>query len=142
MYTVQDVMTRNPVTLKETDDLALADSVFALGRVRHLPVVREGRLVGLLTHRDLLRYQAKAPAYTRRTVETRAAMQRRVLAAAPRTPLKKVLQGMLKKKYGCVPVIEGRSRKLVGIVTEADLVKFSLALLKEVETIERQFDRA
>ena len=55
MKTVGELMTRDLVTLKETQNLAIADELLRLHRIRHLPVVREGKLVGLLTHRDLLK---------------------------------------------------------------------------------------
>ena len=51
---VGDLMTTEVVTLTEDETLALAQRCMARGRIRHLPVVREGRLVGLVTHRDLL----------------------------------------------------------------------------------------
>jgi CBS domain-containing protein len=56
MYTVSDLMTREVLTLKESDDLSIADTFLRLGRIRHLPVTDEnGRLLGLVTHRDLVR---------------------------------------------------------------------------------------
>ena len=42
------------VTLKETQNLAKAEELLRLHRIRHLPVLRQGKLVGLVTHRDLL----------------------------------------------------------------------------------------
>ena len=72
--TVGDFMTRELVTVQELDDLALADQMLRLGGIRHLPVVRQGKLVGILTHRDLLRSAAERPAKTTRdTPERRAA---------------------------------------------------------------------
>ena len=51
---VSDLMTTEVVTLTEDETLAHAQRCMARGRIRHLPVTREGRLVGLITHRDLL----------------------------------------------------------------------------------------
>jgi len=51
MISVADFMTKDLVTVRESDDLALAESLLKLGGVRHLPVVRERKLVGILTHR-------------------------------------------------------------------------------------------
>ncbi|MFN7132801.1 MAG: CBS domain-containing protein, partial [Myxococcales bacterium] len=55
MRTVADLMSREVVTLEESDDISYADTVLRLGRIRHLPVVSGGRLRGLVTHRDVLR---------------------------------------------------------------------------------------
>jgi len=52
--TVADIMSREVITLAEDDTLADARMSMERGRIRHLPVVRDGRLVGLVTHRDLL----------------------------------------------------------------------------------------
>ena len=58
---VGDFMSRELVTVKESDDLALAEQMLRLGGIRHLPVVRDRKLLGLLTHRDLLRSAATGP---------------------------------------------------------------------------------
>ena len=55
MIAVSDFMTKDLVTVRESDDLALAESLLRLSGIRHLPVVKEGRLVGLVTQRDVLR---------------------------------------------------------------------------------------
>ena len=55
MYTVSDIMTKDPIALDASDDLALANVIFHFGRLRHLPVVRAGKPVGLVSHRDYLR---------------------------------------------------------------------------------------
>ena len=51
---VTDLMTTELITLNEEDNLDLARMEMDLARIRHLPVVRKGRLVGLVTHRDIL----------------------------------------------------------------------------------------
>src|SRR5215470_8302151 len=51
---VREIMMGNPVTLKPADTLDLANDVISLGRIRHIPVVEDGRLVGLLSERDLM----------------------------------------------------------------------------------------
>ena len=54
MY-VRDLMQREVVTLDATESLGLADDIMRLGRIRHMPVTARGRLVGLLSQRDLFR---------------------------------------------------------------------------------------
>jgi hypothetical protein len=51
---VREIMMGSPVTLKPEDTLDLANDVISLGRIRHIPVVEDGRLVGVITERDLI----------------------------------------------------------------------------------------
>ena len=57
---VGDLMSSELVTLAEHESLDLADEIMKLARIRHLPVVNNNRLVGLVTHRDLLRAQVSS----------------------------------------------------------------------------------
>lgn len=134
MYTARDVMSRNPVTLNEIDPMSLAESIFHLGRVRHLPVVRHGKLVGLVTQRDLLRAYAKAGAARGPTLLAAEVMQSALAKAGPSTPAKDVFKLMLKRKFGCVPIVE-KDGTLVGIITEADGVSFAIRVINELDRI-------
>ncbi len=53
---VRELMTRNPETVRETDNLALVLHKMDSGGYRHLPVLRDGRLVGMISVRDMLRH--------------------------------------------------------------------------------------
>lgn len=134
MYTVADLMTRELVTLKENDDLGLAEAIMSFGKVRHLPVVREGRLVGLVTHRDLLRALA-VRAESAGVTPAGEVMTREVVTVHPATSLRRALRTMLHNKFGCLPVVE--DGKLVGIITEADLVRFAANIVGELDRIEQ-----
>lgn len=57
---VADIMTRNPVTLQEEDSLSLLQGEMENFWLRHIPVVDGKKLVGLVTHRDLLKYTVSA----------------------------------------------------------------------------------
>ena len=136
MYTAADVMTRELVTLKEDDDLGLADDIIHLGRIRHLPVVRDGVLVGLVSHRDLLRAYARRGEAFGPTLLAREVMKSDLVKARPGTPLHKIFRTMMQRKIGCVPVVDGRG-KLLGIVTEGDAVAFSARVVAEMDKIEK-----
>ena len=51
---VKEIMMGSPVTLSPEDTLDLANDVISLGRIRHIPVLEDGRLVGLISERDLI----------------------------------------------------------------------------------------
>lgn len=128
---VGDFMTRELVTVNEGDDLALAESMLRLGGIRHLPVVRQGQLVGLVTHRDLLR---SAMSRDRRSTTAGDIMTRDPEAVRPSTSLVRAARLMLEKKFGCLPVVE-RDNRLVGIITESDFVRFAADVVQDLDLV-------
>ncbi len=133
MIAVAEFMTKDLVTVRETDDLALAESLLKLGGVRHLPVVRERKLVGILTQRDMLRSgQFGTPAA--RELPVSAVMTREPTSVRPATGLAQVARLMLERKFGCLPVCE-EDGTLVGIVTEADFVPFAADVVRDLDLV-------
>jgi len=139
MIQVADFMTRELVTVKETDDLALAESILRLGGIRHLPVVREGKLVGLVTQRDLLRSGASGSGASggpkARAVHARDIMSRTPTTVGPDSSLAHAARVMLKHKYGCLPVCE-EDGTLVGIITESDFVRFAADVVQDLDLVQ------
>jgi CBS domain-containing protein len=117
--TVSDMMTREVITVNEQDNLADLEYGMKVQRIRHLPVVDGRKLVGLITHRDLLRAaQAKLGG---------DAFAARLMTKDPTTVRPDVTVGdaariLAESKFGCLPVV-GTDGELVGIVTEHDFVK-------------------
>ena len=134
MITVADLMTRELVTVKEGDDLALAESILHLGGVRHLPVVREGKLVGLVTQRDLLRSGTSGGGPAARATMARDIMTREVTAVGPETSLVHAAHLMLRHKYGCLPVC-APDGTLLGIITESDFVRFAADVVQDLDLV-------
>jgi signal-transduction protein with cAMP-binding, CBS, and nucleotidyltransferase domain len=52
---VRDLMTQNPATLERNETLDLSETIMNLGRIRYMPVVEDGKVVGVLSQRDLFR---------------------------------------------------------------------------------------
>ena len=133
---VADLMTTDVVTLTEDETLAHAQRCMARGRIRHLPVVREGQLVGLITHRDLLAASfsifAEVEASEQRrvfdTVRVVEVMHRDVVTVSPGLAVSKAARILLENKYGCLPVVDDE-QQLQGIVTEADFLRLTVQLL-------------
>lgn len=136
MRTVSELMTREVVTLEEDDDISFADTFLRLGRIRHLPVVRGAKLVGLITSRDVLR-AVQSRTDRGKGVLAKDVMTTQVATARPETPLPEAAALMLRHKFGCLPVL-GRGDVLVGIITEADFVKYLVDLLSKEETEEER----
>lgn len=129
MLTVGDLMTRDVITLDETDDLLRGDDLLKLHHIRHLPVVRDGRLVGLVSHRDLIRELARqltTPGF--QPVSVTRIMSRDVEMVRPDLPVRDAIYKLLDHRFGCLPVVD-RDRRLVGIITEADFMRMAARLL-------------
>jgi len=138
---VEDLMSRDVVTLHADSVLVDAEEIMGFRRFRHLPVVDgdDRRLVGLITHRDLAR--AAVSSVRGRSVDRaealrlKAAVRVREVMHTPRTiapdaPLHEAAATLREGKYGCLPVVEGD--QLVGIVTEADFVRLAEVLLRNL----------
>src|SRR5918912_563914 len=118
---VLDYMTKDPVTVTLQDTLAVAHEKMIMGRFRHLPVVRNGTVVGILTDRDL-RHYGGTEAHTR----VGAAMSEEPLTVSPLTAVEEATRLLLRQQIGGLPVIaEG---KLVGIITTSDVLRAFLDL--------------
>ncbi len=135
---VRDLMTADVITIDRDFDLATAERWMAEHRIRHLPVVDEDRrVVGLITHRDLLRAElshlhgiAEANARLKATVTVQRVMVADPECAHPDAPLHEAADTMRHEKYGCLPVVEGG--RLVGILTTSDFLRLSAALLQRL----------
>jgi CBS domain-containing membrane protein len=133
---VGDLMTTEVVTLTEDETLAHAQRCMARGRIRHLPVVRDGRLAGLITHRDLLAASFSIFAEVESTEQRRIfatvpvveLMHRDVVTVTPNFGVSRAAHILLENKYGCLPVVDEENR-LLGIVTEADFLRLTVHLL-------------
>lgn len=132
---VRDLMTRNVEVLDVNDDVDFAGMLMRVDKLRHLPVVSEGRLVGLVSERDLLRAQlssvtklspAERRAFALRVLVTEV-MTRDVQTITPDAPAVEAAKLLRQRKFGCLPVVDGE--EIVGIVTESDFLDFAITTL-------------
>lgn len=134
MY-VSDLMQREVVTLEAADSLDLAEDIMRLGRIRHMPVVAEGRLVGILSQRDLFRAAVSSVLKLQRSAErewlakipVRDVMTAEVVTIGPGASLAEAVQLMLERRIGCLPVVE--DGRLVGLLSESDCLRHLARLL-------------
>jgi len=107
-------MTRNPVTVQPSDSLALAAAKMEAGKFRRLPVMDEGKLVGILSQYDLKNYRDCLGSILVRTV-----MTAHPITVSSSATLEHAISSLSKHKIGALPVVdEGR---LVGIIAASDL---------------------
>ena len=130
-------MRTNFVSVRPDESLLDADRIMRLARIRHLPVVEAGRLVGVLSHRDVLdasiarleKCDGVERAQHLRGISIAEVMHREPYTATESTTLGDAARRMLRLKVGCLPVVrQGRSgEELIGLVTESDLLRAAYA---------------
>ena len=126
---VSEIMQREVATLREEDQLTVADDVMRLGLVRHMPVLSGEKLVGVVSNRDLLaaslttalEFGAKERRAFLRSVEVREVMTKDVVSVGPDMPIAKAARILIDRRIGCLPVVKGGA--LVGLVTETDFLR-------------------
>jgi acetoin utilization protein AcuB len=126
-----DVMTKDPVTV---DVQATAAEVWDLMRdleIRHVPVVDRGVLVGMVSDRDLARFDvgrvlvANGAEALRRELGTPVVelMSADVVSVTPDADVSDVIELLIEHKIGAVPVVRADTREVVGIVSYVDVLR-------------------
>lgn len=125
---VRSKMTRDVITASPETTLAGALDITRTHRIRHLPIVQNDRLVGLISDRDLR--SATPPVWAADHAELLQALQTHtvgehmvstIISISPDAPIEEAAQLMYTNRIGCLPVIDGT--KLVGILSETDLLR-------------------
>jgi CBS domain-containing protein len=120
MGQVRDVMTSNPTTCEPSATLVDAAKVIALEDVGSVPIVENGRLVGIVTDRDIIvRAVAEGRDVTSTTVKDVASKD--LVTVTPDEDLDRALQLMGQRQVRRIPVVEGD--QVVGIVSQADVAR-------------------
>lgn len=127
---VRDIMQEKIVTISAGERLSTVEDIMTLGRVRHMPVVHGGKLVGVVSERDLLR--ASLSCLTsfaddeRRAflhvVEISRVMSSPPVVIPPDAEVEEAALVMAERRIGCLPVLDGD--ELVGLLTETDLLRY------------------
>lgn len=133
---VDQVMTREPAVVAPNDPIRAAIERMRERGCRRLPVVEDGKVVGIVSDRDLRR-ATNSPLVLRERwydefmldhVQVRSCMTANPVTVSPVTPIVEAAKLMRDKKFGGLPVVaEGR---LVGIVTETDLLNYLIRTLE------------
>jgi CBS domain-containing protein len=125
---VRDIMQTKIVTISVTERLSTVEDIMTLGRVRHIPVVHGGKLVGVLSQRDLLRaslselgsFGNEARRAFLHAIEIDRVMSAPPITIEPDAAVQLAAHVMADQKIGCLPVVE--DGELVGLVTETDVL--------------------
>jgi acetoin utilization protein AcuB len=133
---VQEVMTREPYVASIRDSLRTVLGKLAEADIRHLPIVQDGALVGIVSDRDL-REVVPSPLELREHPAEAArilaqpvsdVMSSDVVTVSPGDDVVEAIDLMIEHRIGAVPVVDPSSAELVGIVSYVDALKAARAL--------------
>jgi len=126
---VSDWMMKKVITVSPSDSILAASGLAKQHGIKHLPVVKDGRITGIISDRDIKEY-VPSKAVTHDVYElhsllakttVKAVMKGTVLTAGPDTPVEEAAMLMLDNDIGCLPVVEGNT--LVGIISDRDIFR-------------------
>ena len=133
---ISAIMTKDVITLSNQDSLETAERLFKANHIRHIPVVNDKTIIGMLSYSDLLRISfadavddnddfVDTTVYNLFTIEQ--VMAKNLVSVASNATIKDVAKILSKKEFHAIPVV--KDEKLVGIVTTTDLINFLLEQL-------------
>lgn len=123
---MREIMKSTPWTATEITTLGHAYQLMANNHIRHLPVIRDGKLIGILSERDILEYRATTPFredWWRAPVSV--AMVAQPQTAGPDDSLTEVAGRLAAAKIGAMPIVERGA--LLGIITVTDVLEAEVA---------------
>lgn len=124
---VRDIMTKNVITIMSDTYVLDAERIMEQNRIGRLPVVDDGKLVGIVTKNDVLKASPTSTTptnqrhlfYLMSKLAVKEIMKTKILTISPDTPIEKAIAIAQKNKVGSLPVVEGD--KVVGILTTNDV---------------------
>ena len=128
---VRQFMVTELFTVHEDELVDLVAALMDWEHIRHVPVEDDDHhLVGLVTHRTLLRLMAQGRVDREKPIPVSEIMHRGVITVTPDTPTLEAIATMKKHMIGCLPVVDDNG-KLVGIITERDFINMAGQLIEE-----------
>ena len=128
--TVGQFMSTDLFTVRPDDLADLAASVMTWRHIRHVPVEdAEGHLVGVVSHRSLLKLFTRGVPANENPITVRDIMTQDPLTVSSTTPTLEAMEIMRRNRVGCLPVLD--DGRLVGIVTSYDFLDASARLFKQ-----------
>jgi acetoin utilization protein AcuB len=135
----RDLMTPDPLTVTPQASIAEAWDLMRELAVRHVPVVEDGVLVGMLSDRDLARVsiaqvlRVEGADALREELKTPIVevMSTDVISVEPETEVGEVIGLLLEHKIGALPVVEAGTREVLGIISYVDVLRALLGLVEE-----------
>ena len=126
--TIADRMTHTPELIGVEQSMSQAHQIMRSHGIRHLPVLHGGKLVGMVTERDLHIVESLRDVDPE-AIRVEEAMTQDVYTVTPKTPLQEVVNEMAVRKLGSAVVVDGRN--IVGVFTTIDALDTLAGILEE-----------
>ena len=146
---VKDLMSKKLFTVGPEDMLDKVFYLFNFEAIRHLPVVEKGKVVGVISDRDMKKVmgarkkivteKVDGTQFTVHARRVRTIMDRGVTTIGPDDQAADAAAIMAKRKIGCLPVV--KKDKLVGMITSTDILRAYVKLAHEVDKMFKNLDR-
>jgi acetoin utilization protein AcuB len=118
--TIREYMSASPRTIGRARSLSVAAKMMRDNQVRHLPVLDGGRIVGIVSERDILMIES-LPGVNPTDVRVEEAMVEDVFTVAPETPVGEAIEMMIDRKLGSAVVSSGEH--VIGVFTTIDALR-------------------
>ena len=131
---VSMIMTEQVITLSQEDSLEKAEQIFNKHHIRHIPIVTDDVVIGMLSQTDLTRLNigefnstddTDTDVYIHNLFTIGQVMRRKLISVSSSNSIKEVAEILATKEYHALPVID--NNQLIGIVTTTDLIKYLLS---------------
>ncbi|MEA3335983.1 MAG: CBS domain-containing protein [Chloroflexota bacterium] len=142
--TIAEIMTTRLVTIEPQNSVATAIRLMRQGELRRLPVVENGKLVGMVTSGDLRRitglssilYDQSQDNFLWRHIPIGNVMSRDPIILTPETPISDAASLLIKRKISGFPVVQ--KGVLVGIITTSDLLETLIDCERQFAQVDRK----
>ncbi|WP_242085605.1 HPP family protein [Aestuariivivens sediminis] len=130
---VSMIMTEHVITLNKRDSLEKAEQIFKKHNIRHLPVVTNNVVIGMLSKTDLLRLKfadygddehLDTDVFIYKLFTIEQVMRQKIVSVPSSSSIKEVAEIFATKEFHALPVVD--NNQLVGIVTTTDIIKYLL----------------
>jgi acetoin utilization protein AcuB len=142
-------MSKKLFTVGPEDMLDKVFFLFNFEAIRHLPVIEKGKVIGVISDRDMKKImgarkkivtdKVDGTQFTVRARRVATIMNRGITTIGPDEKAADAAAIMAKKKIGCLPVV--KKEKLIGMITSTDILRAYVKLSQEVDKMFKNLDR-
>lgn len=130
---ISKIMSDNVITLNSNDDLTTAEELFKTHQIRHIPIVQGQKVIGMLSHTDLMRvsyaetveeFETEVDVVLNSVFTIEQVMTKNVVTIEKNNTIREVAEILAAREFHALAVVE--EGELIGIVTTTDLIQFLL----------------